>query len=131
MAHAWEFFLTRNSARIVEGMAWGFGENIDVTPLVTPHAQWLSLLHLFRWLAVLWAFYILYRRMKHLNANRIRKILSYPFAALLIFFFIGINLYRDHVIEVYGRRNDHSMHINPSHAITKHSGTSSFHPRGG
>ncbi|WP_457606060.1 nitrous oxide reductase accessory protein NosL [Nitratifractor sp.] len=110
MAHAWEFFFTSNSARIVEGLAWGFGMHVDVDPLARRGEAWLSVFHLFRWIAVIWAFYILYRRFAHIDAPTKRKILAYPFAALLILFFIGVNLYRSHVIETYGRQARHGMH---------------------
>jgi len=103
MAHAWEFFFTSNSARIVEGIAWGFGMDVDVDPLAKRGDKWLEIFHLFRWVAVVWAFYILYRRMAHIEAAKIRKIAAYPFAALLIFFFIGVNSYRSYVLETYGR----------------------------
>jgi hypothetical protein len=112
MAHAWEFFFTSNSARIVEGFAWGFGMPVDVDPLAKRGDSWLQVFHLFRWVAVAWAFYILYRRFRHIDAPAGRKILAYPFAALLIFFFIGVNLYRNYVLETYGRaaRGMHGMH---------------------
>jgi len=103
MAHAWEFFFTSNSARIVEGMAWGFGFNIDVEPLAKRGDTWLEVFHLFRWVAVAWAFYILYRRMAHIDASRVRKIMAFPFAGLLILFFIGVNSYRSYVLDTYGR----------------------------
>jgi polyferredoxin len=111
MAHAWEFFFTSNSARIVEGLSWGFGMPVDVDPLAKRGESWLQVFHIFRWIAVAWAFYILYRRFAFLEAPRLRKILAYPFAASLIFFFIGVNFYRDHVLETYGRasRGMHSM----------------------
>jgi len=112
MAHAWEFFLTSNSARIVEGFAWGFGANLDIDPLVKRGTDWLQIFHLFRWIAVAWAFYILYRRFVYLEAPRLRKILAYPFAGLLIFFFIGVNLYRSYILDTYGRshRGMHGMY---------------------
>ncbi|WP_457749850.1 4Fe-4S binding protein [Sulfurimonas sp.] len=112
MAHAWEFFLTGNGARIVEGLAWGFGLHVDVEPFAKRGDAWLSIFHLFRWVAVVWAFYILYRRFAFIDASKIRKILAYPFAALLIFFFIGINIYRAYIIDTYGRKPMHhgAMH---------------------
>ncbi|MCF6201053.1 MAG: 4Fe-4S binding protein [Hydrogenimonas sp.] len=113
-AHAWEYFFTTNSAKIVEGMAWGFGFDIDVDPIAKRGDNWLQVFHLFRWIAVAWAFYILYRRFKHIDASRMRKIFAYPFASMLILFFIGVNIYRDYVLETYGRKTHHT------HAPQKH-----------
>ena len=114
MAHAWEFFFTSNSARIVEGLAWGFGMNVDIDPLAKRGDTWLEVFHIFRWIAVAWAFYILYRRMAYIEASKTRKLLAYPFAGLLIFFFIGVNSYRSYILDTYGRversHGRHSMH---------------------
>ncbi len=111
MAHAWEFFFTSNSARIVEGLAWGFGMNIDIDPFAKRGDTWLEVFHIFRWIAVAWAFYILYRRMEYIEASKIRKLLAYPFAGLLIFFFIGVNSYRSYILDTYGRaERSHSEH---------------------
>jgi len=106
-AHALQFFLTRNYERIVEGLAWGFGLNIDVEPLVSRDAAWLEIFHYFRWIAVAWAFYILYRRFAYIDAPKAKKILAYPFAALVIFFFIGVNIYRGYILDTYGRVERH------------------------
>ncbi|QOR62731.1 4Fe-4S binding protein [Sulfurovum sp. ST-21] len=133
MAHAWEFFLTGNSARIIEGFAWGFGMQVDVEPFVKHGNKWLEVLHLFRWIAVVWALYILYHRMQFINAAKVRKVLAYPFAALLIFFFIAVNIYREYILDTYGRKPHHSHSI--QHKVkaedlqpaTKHQ----FHTRSG
>ncbi|NPA28604.1 MAG: 4Fe-4S binding protein [Epsilonproteobacteria bacterium] len=107
MAHAWEYFFTGNGARIVEGLAWGVGMHVDVEPLAKRGDTWLGVFHLFRWVAVGWAFYILYRRFAYIDAPKGRKIAAYPFAALLILFFIGVNVYRGYVIDTYGRKARH------------------------
>ncbi len=114
MAHAWEFFFTTNSARIVEGMAWGFGFDLDVDPMARRTDSWLIVFHMFRWIAVGWALYILYRRFGFIEASRTRKLVAFPFAALLILFFVGVNLYRDYVIDTYGRK-PRAHHIDSQH----------------
>ncbi|WP_200762270.1 4Fe-4S binding protein [Nitrosophilus alvini] len=104
MGHALEFFFTGNYERIVEGLAWGFGFDVDVEPLAKRGDRWLQIFHLFRWIAVFWALFILYKRMAFIETDKVRKVIAYPFAALLIIFFVGVNLYRDYVIETYGRK---------------------------
>ncbi|WOE70564.1 4Fe-4S binding protein [Hydrogenimonas thermophila] len=117
MAHALEFFFTSNSARIVEGFAWGFGMDVDVDPLAKRGDKWLMFFHMFRWIAVIWAFYILYKRMAYIDAPKKRKILAYPFASLLIIFFIGVNLYRNYVIDTYGRKAHHRGGMHNSRSV--------------
>ena len=118
LAHAWEYFFTGNAARIVEGMAWGLGMDIDVDPMAKRGDAWLQVFHLFRWIAVIWAFYILYRRFAFIESSKTRKIAAFPFAAALILFFVGVNLYRDHVIETYGRKARHGH--GGAHAAAMH-----------
>ena len=117
MAHALEFFFTSNSARIVEGLAWGFGIDVDIDPLAKRGDKWLNFFHVFRWIAVIWAFYILYKRMAYIDAPKKRKILAYPFASLLIIFFIGVNLYRNYVIDTYGRKAHHRGGMHNSRSV--------------
>ncbi len=112
MGHALEFFFTGNYERIVEGFAWGFGFSIDVEPLAKRGDKWLAIFHLFRWIGVIWAFYILYRRFELIESTKTRKLLAFPFASLLIIFFISVNLYRDYVIDTYGRKPRGHNHQN-------------------
>ena len=108
-AHALEGFFTRNYERIVEGFAWGLGMHIKVAPLAKRGDDWLMFFHMFKWIAVAWALYILYRRMAYIKADKIKKIIAYPFAALVIIFFVGVNLYRGYVIDTYGRKESPRM----------------------
>lgn len=120
MGHALEYFFTGNAARIIEGMAWGFGFSIDINPIAKRGDAWLGIFHVFRWVAVAWSFYILYRRMKYINATNVKKILAYPFAGLLIVFFISVNIYRSYVIDTYGRK-PHTQHkMNHSKEVSSH-----------
>jgi hypothetical protein len=41
--------------------------------------------------------------MKLIDAEKRRKIIAFPFAASLIIFFIGVNLYRGYILDTYGR----------------------------
>ena len=106
-AHALHFFFVRNYERIVEGLAWGFGLSVDVAPLADRNAAWLEIFHYFRWIAVAWAFYILYKRFAYIDAQKAKKILAYPFAAAVILFFIGVNIYRGYILDTYGRMERH------------------------
>jgi len=103
IAHTLETFFTRSYARIVEGFAYGFGFTIDVASLANRGDSWLHIFGLLKWVAITWALIILYKRMKLLDAEKMRKIIAYPFAASLIIFFLSVNMYRGHILDTYGR----------------------------
>jgi len=63
----------------------------------------------FKWLAIIWALVILYKRMKLIKASSTRKIVAFPFAAFLIIFYFGVNQYRTYIIDTYGRATN-GMH---------------------
>ncbi len=116
LGHALEFFIVRNYERIVEGIAWGFGIYIDVEPLASRGERWLQIFDAFKWIGIIWALYILYKRFALIEAQKLKKIIAYPFAASLIIFFVGVTLYRDYVIETYGRKpRAHHQHQTHSH----------------
>ncbi len=111
LGHALSSFFTRGYEKIVEGFAWAFGFSIDVAPLAKRGDDWLLIFSGFKWLAIGWALVILYRRMKLIEANKLRKMLAFPFAASLIVFYFGVNQYRAYISEHYPRGGGmHSMH---------------------
>ncbi len=112
MGHALSTFFTRGYERIVEGFAQAFGFAVDVEPLANRGDEWLRIFDVFRWIAIIWAAVILYKRLKRMDAPKTKKILAFPFAASLILFYFGVNQYRDYVIDTYGRasRGMHGMH---------------------
>ncbi len=112
MGHALSGFFTRGYERIVEGFAWAFGMSVDVAPLAKRGDDWLMIFSGFKWLAIFWATYILYKRFKLIEANKVKKIIAFPFAAMLIIFYFGVNQYRTYIIDTYGRANGgmHGMH---------------------
>ncbi len=126
-SHALEGFFTRNYERIVEGFAWGLGIHIKVSPLAKRGDDWLMFFHMFKWIAVAWALYILYKRMAYIKADKVKKIIAYPFAAFVIIFFVGVNLYRSYVMQTYGQKktsrmmgNRHNSGGNSRYAAMRH-----------
>ena len=120
LGHALSGFFTRGYEKIVEGFAWAFGLSVDVEPLAKRGDDWLMIFSAFKWLAIIWAVVILYKRMKLLKADKMRKIVAFPFAALLIIFYFGVNEYREYIIDTYGRA-DNGMHSNRGAGHTRHS----------
>ncbi|MCF6172908.1 MAG: 4Fe-4S binding protein, partial [Campylobacteraceae bacterium] len=103
MGHALSGFFTRGYERIVEGFAWAFGLSVDVAPLAKRGDDWLMIFSAFKWIAIIWALVILYKRVKLIDVDKIRKLLAFPFAASLIIFYFCVNQYRSYIIDTYGR----------------------------
>ncbi|MFT7824270.1 MAG: nitrous oxide reductase accessory protein NosL [Sulfurimonas sp.] len=103
IAHSLEMFFMRGHEQIVEGFAYGFGFTADVASLAKRGDSWLHIFGLLKWVAVAWALIILYKRMKLMDVQKLKKIIAFPFAASLILFFISANMYRGYIMDTYGR----------------------------
>ncbi len=111
IAHSLETFFVRGYERIVEGFAQAFGLSVDIASLASRGDSWLHMFGILKWVAIIWALIILYKRMKLLDADKMRKIIAYPFAASLIIFFLSVNMYRSHILDTYGRASGgHGSH---------------------
>lgn len=104
LGHTLESFFTRGSKTIEEGFAQGFGFVAEAAPLASRGDEWLVYFGFLKWLGILWALIILYKRLKLIGNTKIRKTLAYLFASLLIVFFIGVNIYRGYVFSKYGAK---------------------------
>lgn len=103
IAHTLETFFTKNYERIVEGFAYGFGFSLDVSSLAKRGDDWLHVFGLIKWVGIIWAVIILYKRMKKFDSTKLRKMIAFPFAASLILFVIGLNVYTGYIFKTYGR----------------------------
>ena len=113
LSHTLSFFFTRGYDRIIEGFVWGFGfGTVDIASLAGRNDKWLAIFGLLKWVAVIWALIILYRRLKLIESSKIRKIFAYIFASSLIIFFLAVNIYRGYILDTYGRKSGgmHGMH---------------------
>ncbi len=120
IAHSLEAFFTRGYKQILEGFAQGFGFSIEVASLAKRGDSWLHMFGALKWIAIIWALIILYKRMKRLDVSKLRKIIAYPFAASLVIFFLSVNMYKAHILETYGRTSNshgnHNKHKNMNHS---------------
>jgi len=121
LAHTLETFFTRGYDRITEGFALGFGfGKIDVAPLAKHGDSWLMIFGILKWVAIIWALVILYKRMKLLDAPTQKKIIAFPFAASLIIFFLAVNIYKSYILDTYGRvKSRHGM-MHSSKTVSQH-----------
>lgn len=111
IAHSLETFFLKGYENIAEGLGYGFGFTLDVAPLASRGDSWLHVFDLFKWIAILWALIILYKRVKLLDVSKVRKIVAFPFAASLILFFLGVNLYTGYIFKTYGKASSgHESH---------------------
>jgi len=93
LGHTLESFFLRGYEKIVEGFAQGFGIAADVDSLAKRGDGWLHYFSLFKWIGVVWAFLLLYKRMKLIESSKMRKLLGYFFASFMILFYIALNLF--------------------------------------
>lgn len=112
LGHTLESFFTREYKEIVEGFAQGFGLAVEVESLAKRGDGWLHYFGLFKWLGIVWALVLLYKRLKLIDSTRIRKIFGYFFASFVILFYIALNIYTGYVFSKYGvkERGGHGSH---------------------
>ncbi|DAB39922.1 MAG TPA: hypothetical protein CFH81_06795 [Sulfurovum sp. UBA12169] len=112
LGHTLEMFFIKDYATLIQGFAQAFGFAADVAPLAKRGDAWLHYFGFLRWIGVVWTLILLYKRLKLIDSTRMRKIFGYFFASLLVIFFIGINIYRGYVFNVYGvKAAGHSHHM--------------------
>jgi len=111
LGHTWESFFVKDYEKIAEGLAQGFALSLDVDSLAKRGDAWLHYFGLFKWIGIVWAFILLYKRMKLIDSSKIRKIFAYLFASFVIIFLILITFYKDYILEKHGTTQmNHSSH---------------------
>lgn len=110
LGHTLESFFIRTYPNIIEGFAQAFGFSIHVDALAKRGDGWLSYFGLFKWIGIVWAFILLYKRIKLIEASKVRKFLGYIFASLVIFFYLGVNIYTGYVFAKYGAKMSGHAH---------------------
>ncbi|MEA3353101.1 MAG: 4Fe-4S binding protein [Campylobacterota bacterium] len=104
LGHTLESFFIKDYAKIVEGFAQGLGMSVDIDPLAKRGDGWLHIFSIFKWIGITWALIILYKRMKLVEAAKLRKTIGYFFASFAILFYIGLNIYTGYVFKTYGAK---------------------------
>lgn len=108
-------FLYHYASDTVNGFIYGFNLNIEyLKPLATRRDAWVHIFSLFNYVGIIWALIIMYGRIKLINSSKMKKILGFFFASILIFFYLGLNLYKIYVFKEYGmqkRGHNHTQMI--------------------
>jgi len=119
LAHLIHSFFTHNYAEIANGFIYGFGlEAGPVENLASRRDAWLHIFDVIPYIAVLWGYLILAKRMKSFKATKIKKSIAFVFASSLITLYLSTNLYSAYVFKTYGmaKRAHHGSHGNHSAA---------------
>lgn len=104
LGHTLEMFFIKDYVTIVDGFAQGFGLSVEVEALAKRGDGWLHYFKLFKWIGVIWSLVLLYKRMKLIEATKLRKVFGYFFASLMILFYIGLNIYTGYAFSKYGAK---------------------------
>jgi len=67
-------------------------------------------LQIIPYIASLWAFLILFKRLQQFNTSKIRKTFAFIFASSLILFYLGQKIYTGYVFKTYGVKKHTSHH---------------------
>jgi nitrous oxide reductase accessory protein NosL len=108
--HLLHSFFTHTYADIVNGFIYGFGLDVQsVANLASRGDAWLGIFGVFKYLAIAWAFLILYKRVNLFEASKKAKAVAFFGASLLILFYLALILIRVYAMNVYGK-SSHSHH---------------------
>lgn len=111
LAHLISSFATHNYANIVNAFIYGFGLDIqNVDNLASRRDSWLLFLKVIPYFAVLWAYFILAKRLKLFNASKIRKLFAFICASSLVSFYLSLQIYTAYVFKTYGAKYSNYSH---------------------
>jgi len=118
LSHTYSFFFVHHYSAIVNGFIEGFHLNFThVAPLATSKDAWLKIFGVMNYIAVLWALLIMAKRITFFHSSRFRHILAFSFASLLIFFYLGLTLYRGYAFATYGTKKGRHTHNRSDQAL--------------
>jgi hypothetical protein len=113
LSHTYEFFFLHHYSNIANGFIQGFGLEIEkVAPLATKQDSWLRIFSFLNYIAVIWAFVILFKRVNFFNASKTAKTIAFLGASGLIVFYLSLNIYKVYAFKTYGaKQGGHSQHM--------------------
>ncbi|MEA3497500.1 MAG: nitrous oxide reductase accessory protein NosL [Campylobacterota bacterium] len=115
LAHLMHSFFTHTYADIVNGFLYGFGGfGLDfetVKDLATRKDGWLNIFNVIPYIAAVWGYIILAKRLKQFEATKIKKVFAFIFASSLISFYLFLQLYKGYAFATYGaKKGGHGHH---------------------
>lgn len=112
LSHTYEFFFVHHYSNIVNGFINGFNLPLhEVAPLASKREGWLKIFNVLNYIAILWAFLILAKRLTFFEGKFLKKALAFICASLLIQFYLGLNLYKVYAFATYGAKQGEHIHV--------------------
>lgn len=113
LSHTYEFFFLHHYSDIANGFIQGFNLSVNrVEPIATRGDNWLRIFAIFNYIAVVWAFIIMAKRINFFNASKTAKIVAFIAASSLIIFYLWLNVYKVYAFKTYGAKK--FSHHSPS-----------------
>ncbi|MDH5465716.1 MAG: 4Fe-4S binding protein, partial [Thiovulaceae bacterium] len=105
--HIWSFFFYHYASDIATAYFWLIGDNSVVAPLASRKDAWLRIFAIFPYMAAVWSFLILYKRMKLLEMNVKTKVLTFFFSGAVIWFYLFLIFFTIYAFATYGAMRHH------------------------
>ena len=106
LSHTYEFFFLEHYSNIANGFMQGFGiVGERVEPLATRKDSWLLIFSLLKYIAIIWAFVLMAKRINLFSASKLSKTVAFFFASSLIIFYLWLNLYTAYAFKTYGAKS--------------------------
>ena len=105
LSHTYEFFFVHHYSDIANGLMQGFAISGDkVEALAGRKDSWLRIFSFINYIAVIWAFIIMAKRINFFNASKVAKSVAFLFASSLIIFYLWLNIYKVYAFKTYGAK---------------------------
>ena len=114
LSHILEFFFISYASNIVNGFNQAFILGLEkMQPLANRGESWLFIFKIFTHIAYIWAFVLMFYRLRLIETKRYLKIIAYPFVSIVIISYMFLNFYTGYVFKTYGvskNAHNHSSH---------------------
>lgn len=120
LGHILQTFFTKTYSNIINGFIQAFNLNMEqVEPLATRGESWLNIFHLTPYLAIVFSFFILYKRVNLFKVSKRKKILTFISSSSVSILFVVIVLFNAYVFKVYGAKTISHKHSNIEKTVLK------------
>lgn len=122
LSHTYEVFFVHHYSDIANGLMQGFFIDAgEVEALAGGKDSWLKIFSFINYIAVIWAFIIMAKRINFFSASKAAKSVAFVFASSLIIFFLFLNVYKVYAFKTYGAKKSGHQHSSAEqkHSLTK------------
>jgi len=116
LSHTYEFFFVHHYSDIANGFMQGFFiSGGEIEPLATRKDPWIKIFGVMNYIAILWAFFIMAKRVSFFTVSKAAKTLAFVFASSLIIFYLWLNVYKGYAFKTYGAKHYSHSHTAQTH----------------